>query len=138
MKPTTRSKLAKLACVVCFLGIGLFAIPVRSQTYAYVTNQSYDAVAVVDTRNNAVTDFVGVGGAPFWVAVTPDGDRAYVTNQASNSVSVIETVRNRLMATIKVGNLPSGIAISAEGTRAYVANSTSNSVSVIDTEKNAV
>ena len=37
MKPATRSKSAKLACAVCFLGIGLLAIPVRSQTRAYVT-----------------------------------------------------------------------------------------------------
>jgi len=81
-------------CLILLLGIALLAIPIECQTFAYVTDQSSDSVSVIDTKNSKVTATVGVGHAPFGVAITPNGSRAYVTNQGSNSVSVIASEKN--------------------------------------------
>src|SRR5579864_637520 len=126
MKHPTSRLFTTAACLIFLPGIGLTAISMQAQTFAYVTNPSYDAVAVLNTANNSVTAFVGVGSAPFAVAITPDGSRAYVTNQDSNSVSVIETANKKVTATTEVERYPTGVAITPDGRRAYLANTGSN------------
>jgi YVTN family beta-propeller protein len=48
----------------------------------------------------------GVGHAPDWVTLTPDGKTAYVANSASNSVSVIDLKAMKEVARIPVGQSP--------------------------------
>jgi YVTN family beta-propeller protein len=76
MKRTDGGLLMRVACLVFLVAMALLAVPLQAQTVAYATNQSFDAISVVDTSNNSVTAFVGVGAAPFAVAITPDGRRA--------------------------------------------------------------
>src|SRR4029077_606119 len=130
--------LTKIAYLASWIGTAVLAVPAPGQVFAYATNQFYDAVSVVDTATNGVTAFIGVGAAPFAVAITPDGSRAYITNQNSASISVIDLVKNTLTATIRVGGFPSGVAVSPNGHRVYVANGQFDSVDVIDTKTNPV
>ena len=80
---------------------------------------------------------ITVGGAPFGVAVTPDGKHAYVAN-LGGTVSVIDTTTTppSVTTTIPVGGEPNGVAVTADGKHAYVPNGIM--VSVIDTASNTV
>jgi len=49
---------------------------------------------------------VGVGVAPDWVTLTPDGNTAYVANAGSNDVSVVDMNGLREVTRIKVGQVP--------------------------------
>ena len=81
---------------------------------------------------------IGVGKAPYAVAVDPATNTAYVTNFGGNSVSVIDTATNTVTATIEVGNSPQGVAVDPAAHAAYVTNLVGQSVSVIDTATNTV
>jgi YVTN family beta-propeller protein len=48
----------------------------------------------------------GVGRAPDWVTLTPDGKTAYVANAGSNSVSVVDIRSMREVTRIPVGEVP--------------------------------
>lgn len=100
----------------------------NSSTY----NTVVATVTVVDTPN----------GAPFGLAVTPDGTFAYVTNMRESqgtSVSVIDTASNIVVARITLTPFDTaarGIAISPDGTRAYVVDAGHSVLWVVDTATN--
>src|SRR3979490_3151226 len=135
MKHTSGWLLLRGACLVFLLGMALFAISAQAQTFAYVTNTFANTVSVIDTASNTVVATIAVGGGPFGVAITPDGNRAYVANLFDNTVSVIDTAKKTVVATVALGNAPFGVAITPDGTRAYT---TGDPVSVIDTASNTV
>ena len=58
---------------------------------AYVTLVNDDAVAVIRTDTNEVTQTIPVGDRPRGIAISPDGQEAYVVNAGDNTVSVINT-----------------------------------------------
>ena len=100
---------------------------------AYVTLVNDDAVAVVRTDTNEVTQTIPVGDRPRGIALSPDGQEAYVANAGDNTISVIDTATKTVAATIAVGDEPQGIAFAPDGSNAYVTNIEDNTVSVIDT-----
>ena len=108
---------------------------------AYVGNFTAQNVSVIQTSNNTLLTTVTLpgGGAPFGVAVTPDGARVYVTNQ-SGTVSVIQTSDNTVVATVTLpgGSQPVGVAVTPNGAKVYVANYNAGTVSVIQTSDNTV
>ena len=106
--------------------------PQPVDSYAYVASQSSNTVGVINTATGATVATIGVGTAPFGVAVSPDNRRVYVTNMGSNDVSVINTLKNVVIATVPVSLKPAGVAISPDGNKVYVANSGSATVSVIN------
>jgi YVTN family beta-propeller protein len=121
--------------------------------YAYITNETSDAVFVIDI-NPILRNSQSVGGSiiatiplgsdsqPWGVAVTTDGSRVYIANRASKkdhgSVSVIDppkinTSSSPVIATIDVQGHPEGIAVTPNGSKVYVTSPEANKVSVIDT-----
>jgi YVTN family beta-propeller protein len=129
----------------------------ETRTFAYITNQTSNDVAVIDVdATNAFTGGGGlcnpadrpctlvtripVGSDPFGVAVHPAGTFVYVTNVLSGTVSVIDTASNTVVATVPVGATPAGVAINPAGTLVYVVNSDYpvGTISVIDTATNTV
>ncbi len=129
--------------VVATVSAGSFPVGVavtQDGTRVFVTDQSSNALLVIDTATNSViaTVTVGLGRTPRGVAVNSAGTRVYVANLGSNSVSVLETVTNTVIATVLVGTRPLGVAVNPAGTRVYVANSGNNIVSVIDADTNVV
>lgn len=102
---------------------------------AYVTLVNDDAVAVVRTDTNEVTQTIPVGDRPRGIAVSPDGNEAYVANAGDDTVSVININADpkTVVAIIEVGDEPQGVAFAPDGATAYVTNIEDNNVSVIDT-----
>ena len=100
---------------------------------AYVTLVNDNAVVVVRTDTNEVTQTIPVGDRPRGIAISPDGQEAYVANADDNTVSVINTAAKTVVATIPVGDEPQGVAFAPDGTTAYVTNIEDDTVSVIDT-----
>jgi YVTN family beta-propeller protein len=84
---------------------------------------------------------VTIGGTPYAVSLTPDGEYAYVPN--GENVSLIDTATNKVTNTITGQNWPTGIAITPDGKYAYVTDINSPTgqegyVSVISTETNTL
>ena len=104
---------------------------------AYVTLVNDDAVAVIRTDTNEVTQTIPVGDRPRGIAISPDGQEAYVVNAGDNTVSVINTASKTVVATFPVGDEPQGVAFAPDGATAYVTNIEDNTVSVIDTATRA-
>jgi len=122
-------------------GAMLTPIAAEAQHLAYVTQQGWDNVSVIDTTTNAVVATIqSVGKFPRGVAITPDGAFAYVVNQGSANVSVIDINLKTVVGTINLaaGAEPLKVAITPDGAFAYVPNPSSTDVFVIDTVTNTV
>lgn len=101
-------------------------------TELWVTCESGNVVAIVDTESRQKKAEIVVGNAPTDVAFTPDGKRAFVSNRESDTVSVIDTDTRLVTSTLKVGDEPHGVLTDAQGRRLYVLNTSSNDIWVFD------
>jgi uncharacterized repeat protein (TIGR01451 family) len=101
-------------------------IPSRSfgASFAYVTDQTYNAVAVYRTTDWLLTNVIPVGHSPAAIAMPAAGGFAYVTNRNSDTVSRIELATGTVSATFPVPGGPTSLAINSDGTRAYVVQPT--------------
>ena len=105
----------------------------QSVVAVYVTTTADDAVSVINTGTNEVTEVIPVGKRPRGIAISPDGTEAYVANGGDNNVSVIDTAQKTVVATIPVGDEPQWVAFAPDGTKAYVVNVDDDNVSVLNT-----
>src|SRR5499433_2275 len=105
---------------------------------AYVGLFKDDAVAVIDTAQNKVTNTISVPKGPHGLVVTPDGRKVYVSSDGASTVSVIDTGSDRVIASIEVGANPHGLAISGDGRRVLALGWGTNRVLVIDTATDRV
>ncbi len=113
------------------------------QTRLYVTQDSVDALAVIDTGRNAVLEEIDTiappgtlalgerytGAAPNSIALSPDGNTAYVTNGGANSVAVIPLAGpapHSVSGLLPTGWYPNNVNVSADGKRLFVVNQKSN------------
>jgi len=108
-------------------------------TFAYLADNTNDAVEVINTTTNAAVTTIALTGGdlPFGVAVTPDGRKAYVTLNGVDEVAVIDTITNSVSTTISLSTCtgPLGIAMGTPGgvsPRAFVACS-NGEIAVLDT-----
>jgi YVTN family beta-propeller protein len=111
----------------------------------YIANFMDETISVIATNNHKVIGTIRVEGAPFEIAITPDGTRAYVmaTFQGYDIVYVIDIDNHAVIATINITigrnfsmGLENGIAITPNGKKVYaIAGKT---VSVIDTDNHTV
>jgi YVTN family beta-propeller protein len=126
---------------------------------AYVAFSRSNTLAVIDTNTLELVKEIGVGIAPFGVAVT--GDRVFVTNRGgrkpaagdsvapssgsqvvsdavtgsstTGTLSVIDAKTNEATE-VAVGLAPSQMTVNPKGTLLAVANGHSDSVSLVDTK----
>jgi len=98
----------------------------------YVVAEEGNALLVVNTEKQKVTDKIDVGNHPHSVVLSEDGSTAFVSNQWSDNVSVINLSGFVVTDTLKTGSGPAGLAISADGKYLYAVNSFSSDLSVID------
>ena len=98
---------------------GLAAPPVQAQS-------------VAATSTLAVITTIGVGSAPWGVAVDEGDDTVYVTNLNGDNVSVINGRTGTVAGTIPVGDRPEGVAVNEGDDTVYVTNNNNNNVSVIN------
>ena len=77
----------------------------------YLSTGRGNAVAVVDTEKNELTEKISVGNRAWGIALSPDGSKLYTANGASDDVSVVDVKMRKELKRIKVGSGPWGIAI---------------------------
>ena len=96
------------------------------------------APSVAQTTLSSPLPSIGVGPAPYAMAVNPVTRKIYVANSGSSTVSVIDPATNTVTATVTVGAGPDAVAVNPVTEQVYVANGGGTTVSVIDGATNAV
>ena len=99
--------------------------PALAAPFAYIANSGSNSVSVIDTAAQAVVATVpmGVGAAPYGVAVSTDGTRGINNkDQGAFSVTVIDAASNTVIATVPVSAAPAGVGGGWTRTFAYVGN----------------
>jgi len=83
---------------------------------------------------------VQVGGEPYQVVLSPDGNRAFVVLRKDQKLVRIDNVRSTPVKGLEapVGSEPTGVALSPRGRAAFVANWMDGTVTEVDTEKMTV
>ena len=92
--------------------IGGFAGPIQVTVdpighLAYVVNNNYDGVSMIDTITEQNVGTFGAGSAPSDMAVDPATTTGYVTNRNDDTVSVIDLTDHSVIGTVPVGDNPS-------------------------------
>lgn len=98
----------------------------------WVTLETGDAVAVVETRTGRVTAEIRTGAAPTGVAFTGDGRRAFVTNREDDSVAVVDAAARRVEKTLPAGDEPHGVLVTPGDRHVLVLNTSSQDIHVYD------
>ncbi len=134
-------------------------------TKAYVCLSIANKLAVVNLASGATIQQIGVGIAPWDVALSPDGNTAYVSDWGgrfptvgdltapsagtqvvvdnrgvaiSGAVSVVNLLTGLEATQIPAGLHPCDLELSADGNTLYVANANSDTVTIIDTPSRTV
>lgn len=141
-----------------------FALPAgiafsRDGTKAYVALNGNNTIGIFDAATRKLEKEIGVGLAPLFVKVSPDGKTLYASNRGGRvpsdpkhiglsagvamavddfgavldgTISVVD-LQSGTDKQITVGRAPSGLALSEDGSLLAVTNSHSDSVTVMDT-----
>lgn len=119
---------------------------------AYVPNQDSGSVSVVDIFSNGeasrVTD-IPVGGQPFAVDISVDGQLVFVTvtDRDRGDVGVLvvidtntNTVINKIELNIGlfISRMPEGLKVTPDGRYVYIVNFGSNDLSIVDIDRQQV
>ena len=111
-------------------GSGVFTVnPLET---VYVANAGGNTVTPIAGTTNTTEPNIPVGGFPFGLAVTPDGEHTLVANQASNTVSVIDASHTVTKTISGVCQGPDAAAITSDGKTAYFPCFNGNNVSAVD------
>jgi YVTN family beta-propeller protein len=92
--------------------------------YAFVVISNSDRVAVIDTEQRKVIDYIVISPVTFDALIFrhPDGERLYVTSCADPVISVIDVNSQNTIATIPLPGGSYAMAFAAAGSTAYVAS----------------
>ena len=105
----------------------------------FFADQYTDVLAWADLTSNSIGSIsnLAVGGNPYGVAISPDGNRVFVANQRDGTVSVVSGASGgspTVSQTLSVGNGPRYVIASPDGRFAYVGNTDSGTISVLDAQ----
>nr|WP_232312932.1 PQQ-dependent catabolism-associated beta-propeller protein [Enterovibrio coralii] len=78
--------------------------------YAFVALGPANRVAVVNTKNFDVENYILVGQRPWHMEIHPNGEQLYVANGLTNDMTVIDVASQRATVSVPVGRLPWGVA----------------------------
>ena len=98
----------------------------------FVIAQEADALLIIDTKTNKVTDKIAVGERPHSVLINKKGDRAFVSNQWADNIYEIDIATLNIVDTLKTGSGPAELLFSPDEKFLYVVDSYSSEVSIID------
>ena len=99
----------------------------------FVTLPAVNQVAVVNTRNWKVTNYLDVGAKPGRIVMQPDQHYVWVANDGG--ATVIDVANLKVAAKIPTGEGQHDLVISNDNRFAFVSNRESATVSVIDIRK---
>ena len=96
--------------------------PVRlhAAPYLYLTDSTFGAVDVIDTRDNSTVKVIPVGQQPTDAVLNQDASRLFVLNRSDGTTSIIDTRELKVIATIPVGPVPYALEVFPDGKRFYV------------------
>lgn len=127
---------SKLFTLVMLKSPGEDWLLTRDGEKLFVTLPLIDQVAVIDTRNWKVTNYIDTGNKPTRITVQPDQQYVWVANDGKEGgVTVLDPVNLKVVARIQTGAGRHDIALSNDNQFAFVSNRESGTVSVIDIRK---
>ena len=120
--------------VAGLLGTAATAPPAHAsavRTLAYLSDDTDNAVRILDTADNTVVGSIPVGSFPEYVVVSPDQHTAYVDNYNSQTVSVIDTASSTVTHTVPICASPFTEVMTPDGSQVWV-GCYGGAISVID------
>jgi YVTN family beta-propeller protein len=107
--------------------------PPQTAYRAFVSEESANALNVLDLQTRQSLASIPVGHTPRFVALTSDGKRVSVGNGIDGSLMVFDaTTYAPVGGPISIIKEPSSIAFSPDGKRAYVPSAVESNMSVVD------
>lgn len=97
----------QLAATVCVGARPVFAWIYYDQSKVFVLDYSEDRVYVVNATTYQVTNIIPVGGGPFKVAQSNNGQYIYVLN-SDDSISIIDGLAETVVNTVQLGATGAG------------------------------
>src|ERR1043165_8078252 len=126
---------SKLLTLVMLKSPGQDWVLTNDREKLFVTLPLVNQVAVVDTRNWKVSQYIDTGAKPTSIALQQDQKYIWVGNDEGGSVTVIDAGTLKVAAQIGTGAGHHEIAVGSDNQFAFVSNRESATVSVIDVAK---
>jgi YVTN family beta-propeller protein len=127
---------SKLLTLVMLKSPGEDWLLTRDGERLFVTLPLINQVAVIDTADWKVANYIDVGSKPTRITAQPDQQYLWVVNDGKDGgVTVIDPATLKVVAKIQTGAGQHDIAISSDNAFAFVSNRESGTVSVIDVRK---
>jgi YVTN family beta-propeller protein len=101
----------------------------------FVTLPLVNQVAVIDTRNWKVVNYVDTGVKPTSITLQPDQKYLWVGNDGDGKVTVIDVATQKVAAQIATGAGRHELVVTADNRFAFISNRESGTLSVIDIAK---
>jgi DNA-binding beta-propeller fold protein YncE len=98
----------------------------------FTADQTTPRLAVIDTANNRVSDWVDLPGVGYGTAPTPDGTTLVVAMSRINQVGLVDLKSLKVVKTFDVPKAPQEVLVQPDGAYAYVSCDASRQVAVID------
>jgi len=115
----------------------IFSLGSKTTAYAYIANNYYNTVSVINTENDSVVATIPVGQRPYSVCAGIDGVNVYVAN-GDSTISIINTEIDTVIKSLAVGFNPYSLNASRNGKEIYVTNAVGGSIGIINTETNSL
>jgi DNA-binding beta-propeller fold protein YncE len=103
--------------------------------YVFTSDQKKPQLAVIDTRENKVTQWISMPSNGYGTAPTPDGRSLLVCLPRVNKVAVVDLAKMEVKTTIEVPKAPQEVLVRPDGLEAYVSCDASGQVAAIDTRE---
>ncbi|HEX7320502.1 MAG TPA: YncE family protein [bacterium] len=116
------------------MDFGITVLP--NGNYAYVTNDFFETVEVIQCSEDTIIKTIEVGKVPWGIAALPNSEYVYAADLSG--LTVIRTSDNTIVDTISAYGFHSSVAALPDGKYVYTTNYWSNSVLVIRTSDNAI
>lgn len=106
----------------------------KGNWFAYVSTQN-DEIIPINLETNELCNPIPIKGAPYNIAITPDGKKAYIATERG-FVFPVNLDTNEVSEPINLPQFSTSIAITTDGKTAFVVSSSTNQVIPIDLTTN--
>ena len=126
---------SKLLTLVMMKSPGEDWVMTNDREKLFVTLPLVNQVAMIETRNWKVADYVDTGIKPTSIALQPDQKYLWIGNDGDGRVTVIDVATSKVAAQIETGAGRHEIVVTADNRFAFISNHDAGTVSVIDVAK---
>jgi YVTN family beta-propeller protein len=126
---------SKLLTLVMMKSPGEDWVLTNDREKLFVTLPLVNQVAVIETRNWKVENYIDTGIKPTSIALQPDQKYLWIGNDGDGRVTVIDVATGKVAAQIETGAGRHEIVVTADNRLAFISNHDAGTVSVIDVAK---